>query len=203
MKKLFSTNLRFLRERANLEQKELAEALGYRSSSAVSEWEKGVRTPNVGILSQIAIMFRISVDDLMGMDLTKITKQITINNTKPIPLLGTIAAGIPILAEQNIEEYFNLDSKIKADFALRVKGDSMINVNILDNDIVFIHQQEELETGEIGAVLIGSSATLKRFYRMNGQVILQAENPAYEPIILSSGDVRILGKLVANLRQFK
>ena len=122
---------------------------------------------------------------------------------KSIPLLGTIAAGQPILAEQNIEDYFNLDKKIKADFCLRIKGDSMINVNILDGDIVFIKRQEDLEDGQIGAVLVEDSATLKRFYKQNGSVILQAENPAYKPLVISKGNVIILGKMVASLREYR
>ena len=79
----------------------------------------------------------------------------------------------------------------------------MINVNILDGDIVFIRKQEDLEDGQIGAVLVNDSATLKRFYRNNGSVILQAENPEYKPLVISTGEVRILGKMVANLRQYK
>lgn len=203
MTTIFGRNLKFLRERANVEQKELAEMLGYKSSSAVSEWEKGIRTPNIGIITNIATIFKMSVDDLMIRDLSQNTKRRSAGFAVSVPLLGTIAAGLPILAEQNIEEYFNLDIKIKADFCLRIKGDSMINVNIMDGDIVFIKQQEDLENGEIGAVLINNTATLKRFYRTNGQVILQAENPRYQPIVLSSGDVHVMGKIVANLRQFK
>jgi len=203
MTTIFGRNLKFLRERANVEQKELAEMLGYKSSSAVSEWEKGIRTPNIGIISNIATIYKMSVDDLMNHDLTQILRRASTGITASIPLLGTIAAGLPILAEQNIEEYFNLDIKIKADFCLRIQGDSMINVNIMDGDIVFIKQQEDLENGEIGAILIDTRATLKRFYRTDGQVILQAENPAYEPIVLSSGDVHVMGKIVANLRQYK
>lgn len=116
-----------------------------------------------------------------------------------IPLVGTIAAGTPILAEQNIEDYFNIDASIKADFALRIKGDSMINAGIQENDIVFIRCQPTLENGEIGAVLIDDCATLKKFYKEKDTIILQAENTAYKPIILTNGDVRILGKLVAVL----
>lgn len=116
-----------------------------------------------------------------------------------IPLVGTIAAGTPILAEQNIEDYFNLDTSIKADFALRVKGDSMIDAGITEEDIAFIRKQENLENGEIGAILIEGEATLKKFYKRDGAIILQAENKAYEPMVYTNGDIRILGKLVAVL----
>ena len=79
----------------------------------------------------------------------------------------------------------------------------MINVNILDGDIVFIKKQNDLEDGQIGAVLVDDSATLKRFYRENGSVILQSENSTYKPMVISKGDVKILGKMVASLRQYK
>lgn len=117
-----------------------------------------------------------------------------------IPVLGTIAAGTPILAEQNIETYFSIDSSIKADFALKVKGDSMIKANIHDGDIVFIKKQCDIENGEIGAVLIDDEATLKRVYKENGTLTLQAENDNYAPRVYTNGNIRILGKMVANLK---
>ena len=205
MNSFFSSNLKHLRTSNGMEQRELAETLGFKSSSAVSEWEKGVREPSVVVISKIAEIFRVSISDIMEKDLSSARFSNISNNSSSnqIPLLGTIAAGSPILAEQNIEDYFNLDKKIKADFCLRIQGDSMINVNILDGDIVFIRKQEDLEDGQIGAVLVNDSATLKRFYRNNGSVILQAENPEYKPLVISTGEVRILGKMVANLRQYK
>ena len=205
MNSFFSSNLKHLRTSNGMEQRELAETLGFKSSSAVSEWEKGVREPSVVVISKIAEIFRVSISDIMEKDLSSARFNNISNNSSSnqIPLLGTIAAGSPILAEQNIEDYFSLDKKIKADFCLRIQGDSMINVNILDGDIVFIRKQEDLEDGQIGAVLVDDSATLKRFYRNNGSVILQAENPEYKPLVISTGEVIVLGKMVANLRQFK
>jgi repressor LexA len=186
-----------------LTQQQVADYVGV-SKSAVSRWESG-DVANMGIdkLSRLSEVLSVSALDIINEN--RLTEQIipNKNNTTPIPLLGTIAAGSPILAEQNIEDYFNLDKKIKADFCLKIQGDSMINVNILDGDIVFIRKQEELEDGEIGAVLVEDSATLKRFYRENGSVILQAENPLYKPLVISKGNVIILGKMVASLRQYK
>lgn len=196
----FSRNLKYLRNESGIEQKELAETLGYKSSSAVSEWEKGLREPNIQIISKIAEIFRTTITDLMEKDLSKEDNE-QIN--KAIPLLGTIAAGQPILAIENIEDYYLLDPKIKADFCLRIKGDSMINVNIIDGDIVFIKKQSCIDNGEIGAILIDDRATLKRFYYTDGKAILQAENTQYAPIIVDKGDVRVLGKLVATLRDYR
>lgn len=199
MSKYFKTNLKYLRNKNGIEQLELANMLGLKSASAVSEWEKGIRIPNAGILSDLSNIFNVTIDNLMNINLEKFS----IGYPNPIPLIGTIAAGTPILAEQNIEDYFNIDSKIKADFALKIKGDSMIDAGIFPGDIVFIRQQGNLENGEIGAILIEDSATLKKFYKENDTIILQAENDLYKPIILTNGDVRILGKLVAvlNIRE--
>lgn len=194
-REILSENIRYQLKKSGMEQSELAEKLGV-SQSSISHWINGNKYPRIDTIEKIAKLFNVRKSD--------ITDEPHIGfGSALIPLLGTIAAGVPILAEENIEDYFNLDKKVNADFCLRIQGDSMINVNIMDGDIVFIHQQSDLENGEIGAILLGSQATLKRFYRKNGQVILQAENPAYEPIIISSGDVHVMGKIVANLRQFK
>lgn len=195
MSEFFNTNLKYLRGKNGIEQLELANMLGLKSASAVSEWEKGVRIPNAGTLSDISNIFKVSIDDLMHINLEKYSA----GSSNPIPLLGTIAAGTPILAEENIEDYFNLDNSIKADFALKIKGDSMLGAAIFPGDIVFIRKQETLENGEIGAMLIEDEATLKKFYKEDDTVILQAENDLYKPIILNNGNVRILGKLVATL----
>ena len=120
-----------------------------------------------------------------------------------VPLIGTIAAGVPILAEENIEQYFEIDASIKADFALRVKGESMIDAGIHDGDIAFLRKQQTLETGEIGAVVIENEATLRRFYKTDSSIVLQPENKEYQPIIVTNGDLHIAGKLVAVLNIVK
>ena len=203
MKQNVGLAIKTRREQLELTQQQVADYVGV-SKSAVSRWESG-DVANMGIdkLSKLSEVLSVSPLDIINE--TELTLRIVPNknNTAPIPLLGSIAAGQPILAEQNIEDYFNLDKKIRADFCLRIQGDSMINVNILDGDIVFIKKQEDLEDGQIGAVLVDDCATLKRFYRNNGSVILQAENPEYKPLVISTGEVRILGKMVANLRQYK
>lgn len=119
--------------------------------------------------------------------------------TYKVPLLGTIACGEPILASENIENQVEIPEHIHADFALRCKGDSMINARIHDGDIVYIRQQPEVNNGEIAAVLIGEEATLKRVYVHDDHIVLQPENPAYAPLVYfgdSMSDVRILGKAV-------
>ena len=133
--------------------------------------------------------------------LSSIKNIIPLPETKEIPLLGTIACGEPILAEENIEEYIKADKDINAEFALRCKGDSMIEARINNGDIVYIHQQPDVENGEIAAVLIGDEATLKRVYKYpeKGMLVLKPANPKYDDFIFVGEEletIKILGKAV-------
>lgn len=121
-----------------------------------------------------------------------------------VPILGQIAAGTPILAEENIEETFPLPMDLVNDgddvFMLRVRGDSMIDAGIFDGDLVAIRQQNVANNGEIVAAMIEDEATVKRFYKDGRRIKLVAENPAYEPIV--TDNCRILGKVILSIRQF-
>ena len=129
--------------------------------------------------------------------------------TKKVPLIGSIACGAPITAVENIEEYIDMDADIHADFALRCKGDSMINARIFDGDIVYIREQPMVENGEIAAVIIDDmecEATLKRVYIDDEHIILHAENPVYKDMAFyheEMNQVRIVGKAVAFLSAVK
>ena len=119
--------------------------------------------------------------------------------TKKVPLLGSVAAGKPILACDEHESYVEIDQDLRVDFCLRVRGDSMIDARINDGDLVFVRRQPTVENGEIAVVLIDDEVTLKRFYTMDGGVILKPENSKYQPMYYSAKDfkqVRILGKAV-------
>jgi len=121
-----------------------------------------------------------------------------------LPLLGEIAAGAPLLAEQNIEEYMAFPSTTHGDFVLRVRGDSMIEAGILDGDVVIVRQAQDARNGEIVAALVGDDestdeATVKTFYREGGRVRLQPENSALEPIYASH--VQVLGRVVGVFRE--
>lgn len=118
--------------------------------------------------------------------------------TRPVPILGTIACGEPITADQNIESYAAVPNNIRCDFILRCKGDSMTGARIYDGDMVYIHAQPEVENGQIAAVLIDGEATLKRVYVFSDHLILRPENPAYKDLVFDNrNDVRILGLAVA------
>ena len=121
-----------------------------------------------------------------------------------LPLVGEIAAGGPLLAEENIEEFVPMPSSTKGDFLLRVKGDSMIEAGILEGDIVVVQRAQDARNGEIVVALAGDDetadeATVKRFFRENGRVRLQPENSALEPIYAHY--VQILGKVVGVFRE--
>jgi repressor LexA len=121
-----------------------------------------------------------------------------------LPLLGQIAAGAPLLAEQNVEDYLTMPSSTKGDFMLRVKGDSMIEAGILDGDLVIVRSTQDARNGEIVVALVGDDesadeATVKTFYRENGRVRLQPENSALEPIYADY--VQILGCVVGVFRE--
>ena len=119
---------------------------------------------------------------------------------KKIPLLGKIACGQPIMSEEVFDGYVQCNGNIHADFCLRAEGDSMINARIYDGDIVFIHQQPEVENGEIAAVSIDDSVTLKRVYIEDDCIELRAENPRVKPLRFSKTEIeqfRIIGKAIA------
>lgn len=194
--------LKMLRSKSDLSLDELATNLNKSVSKEeeqyimfnkgkLSKWENDREEPKLSALKYVADFYDVSVDSIIS------DKD---NRDLGIPLIGKIAAGTPIFAEQNIEDYFTIDSRINADFCLRIQGDSMIDAGINNNDIVFIRQQPTLEIGEIGAIQIGEEATLKRFYKTNDSIILQPANSDYLPqVYTSDSDVKILGKLVATL----
>ncbi|MCR5268364.1 MAG: transcriptional repressor LexA [Lachnospiraceae bacterium] len=120
-----------------------------------------------------------------------------------IPVVGTVAAGTPILAQQNIDSYFPLPVEYAPNaqsFILKVKGDSMINAGIFDGDMIFVEQCNTARNGDIVVALVDDSATVKTFYKENGHIRLQPENDSMEPFILDT--VTILGKVYGVMRLF-
>ncbi|MBQ7307140.1 MAG: repressor LexA [Clostridia bacterium] len=158
-------------------------------------------------LNKLSKLFNVSIDYLLGRETINNEEIINIEGIKPIstikiPLLGKIACGKPIFAEEDKESYVLAGTNIQADFCLIASGDSMINARILNGDIVFIRKQEMVTNGEIAAVLIGNEVTLKRifYYPEKSKLVLQAENPLYEPLVYINeelNEIKILGKAVA------
>jgi repressor LexA len=123
---------------------------------------------------------------------------------KEIPIVGRVRAGAPILAEENIDGFLPVASELargEETFALKVRGDSMVEDGILEGDLVIIRQQHTAENGDIVCALIGNEATLKRFQRSGTEVVLKPANPKYEPIVVSKGEFRILGKATGVIRK--
>ena len=193
---MFSENLRFLRRKKNMSQPDLANLLGYKSFTTIQKWEDGTSTPPYNVLKQLSMIFNVEVKDLMGESY----------QARSIPVLGTVRGGAPIFAEDNIKEYELPDESLNDAqnyFCVDVVGDSMINARILPGDRLFVHKQDSLENYEIGIILIGDEATVKRVIYQDDKMILKPENDAYEPIILTRKDqeekgIRILGKVVYN-----
>ena len=201
-------NIKRIRLEHGLSQAELGKIAGV-SDKAVSTWELGIKVPRMGAVEKMANYFGIAksmiVDDVQPTP----TKQPTIPpgfepmpEMDMVPLVGRIACGTPITAEQNVERIVCVPSKWHSTFTLTCKGDSM-EPRIHDGDLVAIRSQPEVENGEIAAVRIGEEATLKHVYRHENFIELRPENPAFNSIILSRddmNDVVIEGKAVGLCR---
>lgn len=200
-----------LREKRGMSFQDLADKTGM-SKSTLQRYETGaIQNVPLSKLEPLAKALNTTPAYLMGwddspdndVDLFAIAGIMPMPKTKKIPLIGEIACGVPILAQENILAYVDLpETTHNADFCLKCKGDSMINARIYDGDIVFVRQQPTVENGEIAVVVIDGEATLKRFYRRGNIITLAAENPNFEPITLTLdeySDIRIAGKAIAFL----
>lgn len=202
--------IRNYRDTHDLSQRQFALACDL-SNGYISILEKGINpatgkavTPTLPQLKKLATGMHITLSELLeqvdDMPVELISNILPMPELRPIPLVGAIACGDPILAEENIEEYIQIPKHIRADFALTCRGDSMINARIFDGDIVYIRHQDTVTSGEIAAVLIGSEATLKRVKLFDDHIILEPENPMYKPLAFwgeEMNNIRILGKAVA------
>lgn len=195
--------IRSRREALGMTQTELADALSTTKQN-IYKYENGIisNIPSDKIEAMAEIL-KTTPAYLMGWEEeTVLPPNIEpLGSMQKIPLVGQIACGTPILAEQNIEDYVDLPGHIRADFALTCKGESMIGAGIRTGDIVYIRKQEEVENGQIAAVMIGNDeATLKRVYTKPGVVQLVAENPNIAPAIFIGEEaekIHIVGLAVA------
>lgn len=177
--------------------------------STIQRYEKGtIQTAKMPVLEAIARVLRVNPSWLCGKsdDMTVPSPTLPANvmplpRTYKLPLVGQIACGQPILAVEEADETVDVPEWVRADFALRCKGDSMINARIFDGDIVYIHRQDEVEQGQIAAVRIGDEATLKKVYYAPdaGRVVLRACNPLFADLVYEGStldEIQILGLAV-------
>ncbi len=176
---------------------DVANALNVKEAT-VQRYESGeIKNLKQKTVLELAKIFKCTPAYLMGWDENDCNTEK--GNSGRLPLLGKIAAGQPILASEECEFFSPIDDT-RADFCLRVKGDSMVGAGIKDGDIVFIRKQDCVDDGEIAAVLVDDEATLKRVYLTDDTVTLISENPKYKPMIYTKRqckNILILGKAVA------
>ena len=192
-----------LRQEKGLNMREAARQLGMPYTTYVN-YEKGTREPNSETLISLAKFYGTSIDYLLcksdsppGRDIPPGFEPMP--KMKKVPLIGAIACGEPITAEQNIEKMVDVPEYIRCDFSLTCHGDSMVDAGIHDKDVVYIRIQPEVENGEIAAVRIDGEATLKRVYYNPGTLTLMPANPAYAPLVYTGSqleEVHIEGKAV-------
>ena len=200
-----SSRIRQRREQLGLSQEELAARMGYRSKSSITKLEKGINDLPRAKLEELAAALDTTPAWLMGLvDLPFPPPGFEpLPEMVRVPLVGSIACGTPITAEQNIECYIGVPAAWHAYFALTCHGSSMAPT-ICDGDIVCIRRQPEVEQGEIAAVRIGEEATLKHFHRQGETVMLLADNTAVCPPMVFAGpqleEIQIEGRAVGFCR---
>lgn len=206
----FSNNIRFLRKQRNLTQEELAEMVGYKSFTTIQKWETGDSEPNMGVLRQLADIFHLSISELMETDLgSKATSRplpsnIILPSAHKLPIMGTICAGDGVVCEDDYQGTFIVDIDVKADYCLKVHGDSMIGANIYDGDIVFISKSYDFVQDQIYAIerLDYNEASLKRVTQDGDTLILNPCNPEYHAMVTDYEEVRIIGRCVGVLHKY-
>ena len=194
------------RTELGLTVEELAHKMGNKDKSSISKIENGKADIPQSKIAAFADALQTTPAYLMGWEEQPEPKKPTIPpgfepmpKMKKIPLIGSIACGEPITAEQNIEKMVDVPENIRCDFSLTCHGDSMVDAGIHDKDVVYIRIQPEVENGEIAAVRIDGEATLKRVYYNPGTLTLMPANPAYAPMIYTGPqleEVHIEGKAV-------
>ena len=202
-KRIFSKNLRKYMSLNNKTQVDLINDLGF-DKSAVSTWCNGTRLPRMDKVDALAKYFGIRRSDLIEDKSESKIKPTT------IPVLGSVPAGVPIEAIQDIIDYEEIDAATAAKgeyFALQVKGSSM-EPRICEGDIVIVRKQDDVESGEIAIVMVnGDNATIKRLLKYEDGIRLMPTNPAYEPLYFTNDEilekpVKVIGKVIENRQKY-
>ena len=202
----FRTRLKQLRNEKKINQRELANFLKV-APSTISMYESGQREPNFEVLESLADFFNVDLNYLLGKS-DKTTKLMIEDSQPPqglkIPVLGTVAAGIPISAVEDIPDYEEIDSSFQSQgefFALRIKGDSM-QPKMDDGDVVIVKQQSDANSGDTVIALVnGDEATCKKLQKTENGIMLVSTNPNYLPMFFTNEEIQtkpvvILGKVV-------
>nr|DAE18467.1 MAG TPA: Repressor protein CI [Siphoviridae sp. ctNs77] len=201
---MFKDKIRFYRKLRGISQEALADKLGYKSFTTIQKWEDGTSSPPIGTVKKVADILGVTIEELtsddnhsVDPDLTGVTN-ISFPASRPIPILGDICAGEGIWCEENFEGHFFIDSSVKADFCVRVRGDSMIDAGIRDGDLAFIKRTYDYKDGNIYAVRINSDceAVLKKVFWQDDTIILNPCNAEYKPIVTDSEGVSVVGECI-------
>lgn len=200
---LIGKNIRYLRVKARMTQRELADVLGYKSATTVQKWEIGENEPPPKTLGKLAKMFHCDVSKMMYEDLEETDANETIpvqSDSVRIKVYGTIPAGIPCEAIQNIDGFEDIPRDWTAGgweyFGLKVKGDSMFP-KYQNGDVIIARKQSDFESGQDCIVYVnGYDATLKRCVKDGDKIILQPLNPSYTPNFYSPDQIKIAGVVV-------
>lgn len=188
----FKNNLRFLRRTSKMSQDELALKLGYKSFTTIQKWEDGTAFPRVSTLKKIADIFNVDVDHLLNLNIR--SEQVL------VPILGEVKAGYNLYALEDIYGYEYCNNKEYGPgeyFYLKVKGDSMIDFRICENDIVYVKKQDYLDNKDIGVFLLDNNeVTIKKAFYNKGTITLKAGNNKYEDRVFKENEIKILGKVL-------
>lgn len=201
------SKIKAARKAAHMGQAELGEAIGIGKSS-ISEWESGKRSPDIDKVKDIAKVLNVTPAYLMGWDEPSPASRPLPAGLLPvvkrrIPIIGHVAAGVPIMAEREYEEYEDDTYGLSCDYVLRVEGDSM-EPRVLDGDVVYVRQQPDVDDGQIAVVGVDDSVTLKVVYHLPNGLQLVSLNPKYKPMIYTQANtdyLAIIGLAVAYKRR--
>ena len=201
---MFKDKIRFYRKLRGISQEALADKLGYKSFTTIQKWEDGTSSPPIGTVKKVADILGVTIEELTSDDNHSVDPDLTgISNisfpaSRPIPILGDICAGEGTWCEENFEGHFFIDSSVKADFCVRVRGDSMIDAGIRDGDLAFIKRTYDYKDGNIYAVRINSDceAVLKKVFWQDDTIVLNPCNAEYKPIVTDSEGVSVVGECI-------
>lgn len=201
---MFKDKIRFYRKLRGISQEALADKLGYKSFTTIQKWEDGTSSPPIGTVKKVADILGVTIEELTSDDNHSVDPDLTgISNisfpaSRPIPILGDICAGEGTWCEENFEGHFFIDSSVKADFCVRVRGDSMIDAGIFNGDLAFIKKTYDYTNGKIYAVRINSDceAVLKKVFLQDDTIILNPCNADYEPIVTDAEGMTVIGECV-------